>query len=367
MTDDPRLDPHHDARLSELISRTADGIEPGDGLTAIRSRTRDTKETPMSSSKNWMYAVGGAIAGTAAVIVAIAAVSQLNDDGGDSTPVASSTKTSKPDSPKPTPTESATDTPTSADPSATGQPVEGPVPVYFAGDGPHGTVLYREFQPGIGMDPVAQSAMAAVAGPAQDPDYRTLWPSGTQAQASYDGDVITVDLTGPDGSALHDRPSDLTGRDADLAVQQLVYSVQGAVGARAGVQLLLDGQHSDKVLGVAASEPLTNAKPTDVLSQMSITNPVEGQKVTGDTLEADGVNNSFEATVAYEILDANGQSVAGGAGMAAGWGEKLYPWKLSIDVSGLAPGTYTFVAKNDDPSGGEGKGPDTDTRTIVIE
>ncbi|MEO6511043.1 MAG: Gmad2 immunoglobulin-like domain-containing protein [Nocardioides sp.] len=361
MTDDPRLDPHHDARLSELISQTADSIEPGDGLTAIRSRTRDTKETPMSSSKNWMYAV----AGTAAVIVAVAAASQIiGDDGGGSTPVASSTKSSKP-TPKPTPTESATDTPTPADSSATSQPVEGPVPVYYAGDGPRGTVLYREFQPGIGMDPVAQAAMAAVAGPAQDPDYRTLWPSGTQAQASYDGDVITVDLTGAD---LHGRPSGMTARDADLAVQQLVYSVQGAAQARAGVQLLLDGQHSDQVLGVPASEPLTNAKPLDVLSQMSITNPVEGQKITGGTLEADGVNNSFEATVAYEFLDANGQSVAGGAGMASGWGEeKLFPWKLSIDVSGLAPGTYTFVAKNDDPSGGEGKGPDTDTRTIVVE
>jgi hypothetical protein len=364
MTDDPRLDPHHDARLSELISRTTDSIEPGDGLTAIRSRTRDTKETRMSSSKNWMYAVTGAIAGTAAVIVAIAAVSQLNDDGGGSTPVASSTKSSKPDSPEPTPTKEATDTPTTADPSATGQPVEGAVPVYFGGDGPRGTVLYREFQPGIGMDPVAQSATAAVAGPAQDPDYRSLWPSGTQAQASYDGDVITVDLTGAD---LHDRPSGMTKRDADLAVQQLVYSVQAAAQARAGVQLLLDGQHTDQVLGEPASEPLTNAKATDVLSQMSISNPVEGQKVTGGTLEADGANNSFEATVAYEFLDANGQSVMGGAGMAAGWGDKLYPWKLSIDVSGLAPGTYTFVAKNDDPSGGEGKGPDTDTRTIVIE
>jgi hypothetical protein len=365
MSDDPRLDPHHDARLSELISQTADGVEPGDGLTAIRSRTRDTKETPMSSSRNWMYAVGGAIAGTAAVIVAIAAVSQLNDDGGGSTPVASSTKTPEPTpSKQPSPSDTPTDTPTSTDVSASGQPIEAAVPVYFAGDGPRGTVLYREFQPGIGMDPVAQSAMAAVAGPAQDPDYRTLWPAGTQATASYDGDVITVDLT---GAGLHNRPQDMTGRDANLAVQQLVYSVQGAAQTRAGVQLLLDGQHSDKVLGVPASEPLTNAKPLDVLSQMSITNPVEGQKVTGGTLEADGVNSSFEATVAYEILDANGQSVAGGAGMADGWGDKLYPWKLSIDVSGLAPGTYTFVARNDDPSGGEGKGPDTDTRTIIIE
>ena len=54
--------------------------------------------------------------------------------------------------------------------------------------------------------------------------------------------------------------------------------------------------------------------------------------------------------------------------MAAGWGEdKLFPWHVSIDVSDLAPGSYTFMAMTDDPSGGaEGNGPYTDTRTIVI-
>ena len=58
-----------------------------------------------------------------------------------------------------------------------------------------------------------------------------------------------------------------------------------------------------------------------------------------------------------------------GFGTAAGCGvDKLYPWEVEVDVSTLAPGTYTFVAMNDDPSGGaEGHGPDVDTRTIVVE
>src|SRR6476661_1266347 len=90
MTDNPRLDPRLEARLTELISEAADGTEPGEGLTAIRSRTR--KESPMSSSRNWTYAVGGAIAGTAAVILAIAVVSQVNGDDNGSTPVSSPTK-----------------------------------------------------------------------------------------------------------------------------------------------------------------------------------------------------------------------------------------------------------------------------------
>jgi hypothetical protein len=367
MTDDRHLDPRYDARLSELISGTADSVEPREGLTAIRSRTR--KETPMStrsSSRNWLYAVGGAVVGTAAVITAIAVVSQLNDDDG-RTPAASSSpsapETSGLVSDTPEPTQSATD-PTTTTP--TGQPVEGAVPVYFAGDGARGTVLFREFQPGIGADPVAQAAQAAVAGPALDPDYRSLWPAGTQATGSYDGDVITVDLTGAD---LHDRPAGMTKRDAELAIQQVVYSVQGAAGARAGVQLLLDGQHSDQVLGSPASEPLTNAKGSTVLSQMSITQPAEGQQVSG-SFKASGVNNAFEATFTWELRDSNDQVVANNFGTAEGCCEvdKLFPWSAEVDLSGVAPGTYTFVAMNDDPSGGaEGHGPDVDTRIIVVE
>ena len=359
---DPRLDPHHDARLSELIQDAVAGVEPGEGLTAIRSRTRPDhdQETTMSSSRNWLYAA----AGTAAVIVAVAVVSQLNDDGNGSDPVAqpSSSQTSDPTG-EPSPTESASDTPTTADPSAT--PVEGAVPVYYAGDQGRGTVLFREFQPGIGGDPVSQAAYAAVAGPPLDPDYRTLWPAGTEATASYDGDVITVDLTGAD---LHDRPAGMSKTDAGLAIQQVVYSVQGAAQQRAGVQLLLDGQRTDQVLGSPASEPLTNAPLSATVTMMNITQPEEGMVVAGGTLEAEGVANTFEATFQWEIRQGD-QVVATDFGMAEQGGQvdKLFPWEVSIDVSSLAPGEYTFVATNDDPSGGEGFPPDSDSKNFVIE
>ena len=150
------------------------------------------------------------------------------------------------------------------------------MPVYYAGDSGRGTVLFREFQPGIGGDPVAQAAYAAVAGPPLDPDYRTLWPAGTEATASYDGDVITVDLTGAD---LHDRPAGMSEEDAGLAIQQVVYSVQGAAQQRAGVQFLLDGQRTDQVLGEPASEPLTNAPLSATVTLMNITQPEEGMVV----------------------------------------------------------------------------------------
>ena len=56
-----------------------------------------------------------------------------------------------------------------------------------------------------------------------------------------------------------------------------------------------------------------------------------------------------------------------GFATAEGSGDRLYPWETDVDISGLNPGHYTFVAMTDDPSGGEGPGPFTDTRTIIVD
>ena len=150
-----------------------------------------------------------------------------------------------------------------------------------------------------------------------------------------------------------------------MCIRDSVYSVQGAAGERAGVQLLLDGERTDQVLGQPASEPLTNAVPTTTLSMMSITQPEEGVVVSGDTLGAEGVASAFEATFQWEIRQGD-QVVARDFGMTEACCE-LSPWKVSVNLADLAPGTYTFVATNDDPSGGEGFAPDSDSKTFVIE
>ena len=102
---------------------------------------------------------------------------------------------------------------------------------------------------------------------------------------------------------------------------------------------------------------------------MSISSPDEGAVVSG-TFTASGVGSSFEANVPWEIRRGE-EPVQRGSTTADGWMDRLYPWRTRpIDVSHLAPGTYTFVAMTDDPSAGEagaeGAGPDIDTRTIVV-
>ena len=68
--------------------------------------------------------------------------------------------------------------------------------------------------------------------------------------------------------------------------------------------------------------------------------------------------NSFEATVPWEIRDESGAKVLDGFATAEGWGDHLYPWESEVDASGLAPGTYTFVAHDRRPVGRRGRRPD---------
>lgn len=351
-----------DRQLSGLLSDAVSDVEPVDALDTIRTRT---KVTTMSSRRPWLFAAGGAVVATAAVITAIAlAGGNLPGTTADDDP-GPADRTSRASDPTPTePTEPSPSEPTSSAPS--GGSGSGPFPVYLVSETPQGLRLFREFQPGTGADPLLASAVATVEGGSLDPDYRSLWPEGSSvASVVSDGaDILTVDITG----APHDLPPGMSQVDAQLALQQVVYSVQAANGqGRVGVQLLLDGGRTDQVLGQPTSEPLATAPVLKTLSMMNITNPGEGATVSG-TFIADGVNNGFEAAVTWRLLD--GEQVVGeGFGTAEGWGEeKLFPWKVEVDVSGLDPGAYTFVASNDDPSGGvEGAGPHTDTRVVIVE
>src|SRR5699024_2200058 len=114
-------------------------------------------------------------------------------------------------------------------------------------------------------------------------------------------------------------------------------------------------------------DPVTNRGVLDTLSLMSITSPTEGATLSG-SFTATGANNGFEANVQWQILR-DGEVVKDGFTTAAGWmADKLFPWKVRVDVSDLEPGDYVFRAHNDDPTGGqEGSGPFTDTKSITVE
>ncbi len=266
--------------------------------------------------------------------------------------------------PSPTTSEPTTEPPpTSATPSASdsGGPETVALPVYFVGDTPQGPRLYREFRSLEVDNPTDEALALLTAGDTLDPDYTTLLPEGGLRLETSGPDKIVVTL--PDAEWA-ERPDSMSAQETKLAVQQVVYTVQGIVADRLPVQFVLDGK-SSPVLGLDAASGFEAADQNDVLAFVNVTEPAEGATVTG-TFTASGVANSFEATVPWEIRDQSGAKVLDGFATAEGWGDHLYPWQSPVDLSGLAPGTYSFVALTDDPSDGEGSGPTEDSKTIMV-
>jgi hypothetical protein len=237
------------------------------------------------------------------------------------------------------------------------------VPVYFVGDTPAGSRLFREFRRVPADDPLGAALDLAASGEALDPDYRTLLPGG-----DFDGSGVTA--TGPVSIPLPDDswtrpPAGASGSEALLGLQQLVYTAQGVLQTRAPLTFTDASGAATQVLGVASEDGFTAADPLRTLALVSITQPEQGQTVA-DRFTASGVASSFEANVPWEVRDSSGAVVLHGAATAEGWMDKLYPWQVEVDVSSLEPGTYTFLARTDDPSDGEGPGATEDTKTISV-
>jgi hypothetical protein len=349
-----------DDQLRRLLSDAVSDIEPHDRLPQIRGSVRsDPKVVPMSRPRSWIAVVG--VAAAVAVIggVAFAAGALQGNNADDHTPVGtgpSSRHSSPPVTPATptTPTSSGTTTPAGTKAYA----------VYYLGDNPAGKpVLFREFHSGAAATSNADLALADLAALPLDPDYRTPWQPGDLTRATLSGDVIDVALG---TSAVHDRPSGMSAADAKAAVQQVIYTVQAAFQKRLPVQFTLHGNPIDQVFGEPTSEPLAQGSVLQVCSRMSISNPNEGAKLSGD-ITVTGVNNSFEASVVvYLLRDGSDKHLLVTPGIATGYqADKLFPWTIPLNLSKVPPGRYTLVASNDDPSG-QGLA-ETDTRTIIVK
>jgi hypothetical protein len=324
----------NDDKLTHLLSDAVSDVEPDERLDEIRARVREHRP---GRRRGWSAAGGVALA-TAAAVTAFAVL------GGDEP------RTTAPD-PAGTPGHSMT-LPLTQE-------------AFFVGDTGRGPRLFRDAVALPVTDHSLAAALEAVQSEPADPDYRTLWPGGSLAGATVRGDVIEVELA---DAALRDRPAGMSEDEAALAVEQVVHTLQLQDASERAVQFRYDGNPIDQVYGVPTSEPLAPGAATDVLSLMSIGYPREHSVVSG-TFTASGENNGNEATMTWRIEDASGTVVREGFATAEGWmGERLFPWQTDpIDVSDLAPGTYTFVAANPDMSAGEGFPPDTDTRSIIVE
>ena len=313
-------------RLLQALHAEAGRVEPSaGGLEAIRSRTTPSPRSA-PARRPWVLGVAAAGLGAAATIVA---VTMLAGSGPET-------------SPRPV------DQPTSSQRQAA--PVT--VPVYYVGDG--GIRLYREFHRVESTDPAAEIALRQMLrGEPVDPDYFTPW-DGDVSSVRHKAGVITVNLR----DAVAYRGTDLLDPAGEVAVQQLVYTVQAAVQSTEPVVIHLAGVSPNLGATIPTGEPIERADPLKVQAMVWITEPAEGA-VVSSPVTVEGVANVFEANVNWEVLQGD-QVVKEGYTMTGGAYE-FSPFKETIE---LPPGDYTL--RFFEASAKDGRPTHVDTKTITV-
>ncbi len=290
-TDDSSAD-----RLRRALHEEAATMNPSDdGL----DRIRDKAAQPPSTARRWLPVVAAA----AVVLLAVGAAVLFWPRGGTE------------QSAGPGPTVPAS-TPSSVSPSPSTPATVAPraVAAYFVGSSGGRSALYREFSQSTVADPVQAALTAMLAAPA-DSDYSTPWPAGTTATVTRTGSGAQVSLSG--------NPT----RSADLAVQQVVYTV---TGADPGVQ-------SVTVATPTATYPdQVRAASVDVLAPVWLLEPTQGATVSSP-VTLSGTATAFEATVNWDILGATGSVVKKGYATATAGAPERGDWSASVP---LPPGTY---------------------------
>lgn len=317
----------------------------------------------------------GILAAAALTAGAVSACGSDEPAEVDDTSSPSATTSAPPTSPAPSEVTGSTET-TTPDPS--GSPSETTdaagsafVTPFYVGTTPQGPRLFRELHRQVR----AEAALELLAEAPDDPDYRSLVPAGSLAgDYSFDG----VGRNGAYGVELADarwteRPGRMSAAQARLAVQQVVWTLQTVqdggsydptARTPAKVDFYLDGEKVD-FLGVPSG---VRARPElDVLALVNVIAGLDQDPVTDGGATVVGVASSFEATVPWKVLRADGEVVRESFSTAEGWMDGLYPFKAVLELADLPPGEYTFVASTDDPSGGEGFGPTEDTKVFTIE
>src|SRR4051812_55422 len=240
------------------------------------------------------------------------------------------------------------------------------LPVYYVGDQPRGPRLFREFRSLEVSDPadgITAALKAALSGLALDLDYRTDWPAGTSVTSVDDsGSSVTVDLTNS-GADLTARPPNVTTAQANMAIQQLVYTVQAVAQKSSPVTFTIDGKPAPTILGVTVPSDVQAQPPMKVQGTVWIIDPQDGDHV-GATFTVKGRGAFFEATVPWQLLQGN-KVVKQGVTMAK---ECCTLSPYSFTVRNVRPGDYTLRVYDADMSGVEGgREEPADTKRITVD
>ena len=336
MTDDDMMDSDIERQLRESLRRDAERITPRERRTEILAMVHEQTETT-EPRRRWLIPV--AAAASVALIGAIAW--GVSNPGGSQqvTPAAS-----------PTSSTSATTavTPNAPAPNAIGATTQVALPAYFVGAN-SGTAdkfgLYREFvRTAVPVGATkAQKAKSAlnVAMNAQPftnfEPYVQPW-SGTKVEnVTVTPSLITITLSGPGANGF-------TPEQTRLAVQELVWTAQAAIGQGTIPVKFVVADGSPKLFGTYATNKTYNRPAKDLqyqdLAPIWILSPVRGQVFPAKApVVANGESCAFEATTQWQ-LKKGATDVRSGVTTASSGCPIRGTWQVNLGV--LAPGDYTF-------------------------
>jgi hypothetical protein len=175
------------------------------------------------------------------------------------------------------------------------------VPVYYLADTGTAIRLYREFHKvtRTNEDPADAAVNEMLHTPATDSDYTSLWPSKTTLRSiSYNANrsVAQVDFS-KDVTATFNGGTEA----AQMAIQQLVWTVTGAVNSVKSVVIHVDGKPTKTLFGIDVSKSQKRGISYEVLGAVWVLAPTQGAKVNSP-VKFSGQATVFEANVSIEIL-----------------------------------------------------------------
>jgi len=334
-------------RLREVLHREANRINPherGTEILAMAQHKNQQNTENAEPARRWLIPVAAA----ASVALIGAVVWGVSNTGGSqqATPAVSATSTTAPSVaavPVPSPSPAGT-----ANGSVAGATTQVALPAYFVGANSLGDTkfgLYREFVRSAvpaGATP-ARKAKAAVAVAMNAQPFTSYEPylqpwSGTSVNTvAVTPSLITITLSGPGASGF-------TAAQTKLAVQQLVWTSQAAIGqGNTPVKFNL-ANSSPKLFGTYPTTATYNRPAKDlqfeVLAPIWITSPVRGQVfAAGASVVAAGQSCAFEGTTQWQ-LKKSGTVVKSGVATASSGCPTRGTWQVKLGA--LAAGSYTF-------------------------
>ena len=328
-------------RLREVLHREAERIKPHERRTEILAMAHDEKQIA-EPQRRWL--IPGAAAASVALIGAI--IWGVSNTGGSQQATTSASTSTTAPTPAVVPVPNPSPAQTSSG-SVAGATTQMALPAYFVGANTAAGDkfgLYREFvrtAVPVGATP-AQKAKAAVtvamnAQPFTNYEpYVQPWSGTSVTDVTVTPSLITITLSGPGASGF-------TPAQTKLAVQQLVWTAQAAIGRTIPVKFVV-ANGSPTLFGTYPTTQTYNRPAKDlqfeVLAPIWITAPVRNQVYpAGATVMAAGQSCSFEGTTQWQ-LKRSGTTVKSGVATASSGCPTRGTWQVKLGV--LAAGNYTF-------------------------